>query len=501
MKLNKRIFALPLSLIFIISSFPVNAFAQENDLSATSDLSTAELKLIYDEKNYENKFVPGEIIIGLNKSNNVEVETFEEDVKADVKVEESEELLTVNNEVERDIIVIKLEEDTEEAVLKGIEELKNDPNIAFAEPNYITSITDMAVVTTDTYYTTLYGMEKIGAPSAWNITIGDASVMVGILDTGVDYTHPDLSANVSQTLGYNFVEDNDDPMDYHGRGTHVAGTIGASGNNNLGIIGVCQEVTIVPIKILDDNGYGDNSDMIKGINYAESLGIPILNMSIANYTYSESVKIAFNAYTGLAIISAGNSNYNNDDKPIYPGSYDCDNIITVAATTETDTLSDFSNYGPSTVELGAPGTDIYSTFPGGGYGRLSGTSMATSHVAGSAALILSYDNSLSTAELKEAILEGVDEVSALNGKTVTGGRLNVYNSLKSALNNKVDKAKLKILIELANGLDLSRYRIGVEAFIVALNDANAVADDPFATQDKVDSAYNNLLKAIVAMRY
>ena len=225
MKINKKLFALLISIILMLSSLPVSAFAQgEEGLTETSDLSNAELALIYDEKNYENEYVPGELIVGLNESNEVEIDTLEEDVDANIEIAEVKEIETYGVEPIRDTLVITLEDKSEEAVLDAIEELKSDPSIAYVEPNYKKNF---EAVPNDEYYAALWGMEKINAPSAWDITTGDSSVMVALIDTGVDYTHEDLADNVEESLGYNIADNSTDVMDVYGHGTRVAGVIGA----------------------------------------------------------------------------------------------------------------------------------------------------------------------------------------------------------------------------------------------------------------------------------
>ena len=435
MKINKKLFALLISIILILSSLPVSAFAQgEEGLTETSDLSNAELALIYDEKNYENEYVPGELIIGLNESNEVEIATLEEDIDANIEIAEVEEIETYGVEPVRDTLVITLEDKSEEAVLDAIEELKNNPNIAYVEPNY--ELDTAAAATNDEYYSALWGMEKIDAPSAWDITTGDSSVMVAVIDSGVNYTHEDLVDNVNESLGYDFVDNRTDAMDVNGHGTFVSGIIGASANNGIGVVGVNWDVTIVPIRAFNSNGRGNKVDILSGIYYATSLDVPIINASYGGDTYVQAEKDAIDAYGGLFVTIPGNQALNVETSPKYPGSYDCDNIISVAATDETDSLWEESSYGAVSVDLGAPGVDILSTWSEDDdpntYAYGAGTSFAAPHVAGAAALLLSNYKDLTTAELKEALLESVDKVPDLSGKCVTGGRLNVAKALEYA---------------------------------------------------------------------
>lgn len=451
--MKRKVLVLIIVLALVIPILPLETFALEGSLSSTSDLSSKELALIYDEKNYEGEFVPGEVLIGLNDSSDATEDTLENELEADVSIENAE-LLLKNVDVEQDVYLLTLESETEDAVLDAIEELKYDPNIAYAEPNYKRTINETALQETsaqtrqipnDAYYSDQAGaLTKIEAQSAWSLTTGKATVKVGVLDTGVDYNHPDLKMNLSF-----------DPntassiMDNNGHGTHVSGIIGAIGNNRIGIAGICWSVTIVPIKIMGDDGIGTSEDLVAGIRQATALGLPIINLSLGDYGYSETEKRAFDSYKGLAVVAAGNSGTNLDSIPTYPANYDCDNILVVANTTNNDTLHNdpengySSSYGVKTVDLAAPGTDIWSTIPASlvefiygptqypyniAYAPNTGTSMAAPQVAGAAALLLSKFPKMTTAQLKEAILAGVDKVTSLSGKVSTGGRLNINKS-------------------------------------------------------------------------
>ena len=447
----------------------------EIDLAATSDLQAEELAMIYDEANYKGNFVPGEIIIGFNETNDIissaetsarlasldvlginsRVKKLDKDLmaqnleeifeadKVDLAIDEVEMLLEASD-VGREVCWVSLDEKTEEAVLNAIEALKYDPNIAYVQPNYIYTTMDtetktmadssqIAAEPTDPYYDLQYGMERIQAPYAWNFQTGSASVLVGVLDTGVDYSHEDLAENVSTDLAFDAV-DGEDAMDYQSHGTHVAGIIGAVGNS-IGVTGVCWDVTIVPIRVLNDKAYGTTDQLIAGIKYATAKELPIINMSLGNYEFDTACKSTIEAYPGLVVVAAGNSDFDLDkateSSVTYPASYDTENMLVVGNSTSNDDSSTSSNYGAKTVDLFAPGTEIYSTVLDDSYDYKTGTSMAAPHVAGTAALLLSQDPSLTTAELKEAILSTVDPVDALTNLCSTGGRLNAFSALKS----------------------------------------------------------------------
>ncbi len=322
----------------------------------------------------------------------------------------------------------------------------------------------------DTSFGSLWGLNNTGqsggradadidAPEAWNITTGSSSVVVGVIDTGVDYTHPDLQANiwrnpgevagngvdddgngfVDDLHGYDFANNDATPMDDNGHGTHVAGTIGGRGNNGAGVTGVNWNTSIMALKFLGANGSGSTSNAVRAVNYATMMSnvydvnVRVLNNSWGGGGYSQALSDAIVASNNAGILfvaAAGNETANTDSTPHYPSNYTAANIISVASTDRNDNLSSFSNYGATTVDLAAPGSSIYSTVNGGGYATYSGTSMAAPHVAGVAALAWAYNPNATVAQVKQAILGGVDQVAALGGKVVTGGRLNAYNTLQ-----------------------------------------------------------------------
>jgi serine protease len=234
---------------------------------------------------------------------------------------------------------------------------------------------------------------------------------------------------IDDVHGYNAFDDNGDPMDGQGHGTHCAGTIAGVGNDGQGVVGVSPNASLMAVKIFNDEGSTDAAAIIRGIQYATKMGARITSNSWGGPIPNAGIRQAFAESPALHLVAAGNSGTNNDWFPSFPANYNLDSIISVAATDHNDGLADFSQYGARNVDLGAPGVDILSTVPGGKYDVYSGTSMATPHVAGAATLIASQYPEISNEELRERLLGGVDKVDSLQGKTVTGGRLNVYNSL------------------------------------------------------------------------
>jgi len=328
----------------------------------------------------------------------------------------------------RQILLIELADDSKEYMLAAIEALEQNPLVAYAEPNMI--LTTFANRPNDPFFQSgqLWGMEIIQAPEAWNITTGSRDVLVGVIDTGIDYNHPDLAANVDRSLSRNFI--NAIPNRSHG--TAVAGVIGAVGDNEIGVVGVNWKVSMVCLTVGITDRYISVGAMVSAILYAEEIGIPILNVSIGG-GFSDALYDAIKGYSGLVVASAGNNMTNNDITPTYPASFNLENIISVAASNRHDRRTQ-TNVGRNTVHLAAPGEAIWttsiSTFH---YGTDTGTSFAAPHVAGVAALLLSYNPNLTTQELRDAILNNVDIFPYWEPITITGGRLNAYRALSSVL--------------------------------------------------------------------
>ena len=366
-----------------------------------------------------------------------------------------------------------------------LERLAAEPDVEYAEPNYILYST---AVPNDPLFSSLWGLLNTGVNpvggggasgadidvvSVWDASTGSRTHVVGVIDTGIDYTHPDLAANVwsapstfqvtiggqaitcqAGTHGFNAITRTCDPRDDQYHGTHVAGTIGAVGNNGVGVVGVNWVASMMGLKFLNASGSGTTSDAIAAIEFAiqaraafagsGGADVRVLSNSWGGGGYSSALVNAINAANAsdmLFVAAAGNAASNNDTSPSYPASYSTPNMVAVASSTSADQLSSFSNYGASSVHLAAPGSAIHSTMPNNAYGTLQGTSMATPQVSGAAMLALSMCTA-TTAELRTLLLENVDQVAAFATKTTTGGRLNVSRAVQACRYPRVSSVTL-----------------------------------------------------------
>ncbi|MCP4217354.1 MAG: S8 family serine peptidase [bacterium] len=389
-----------------------------------------------------------------------------------------------------------------------LKQLNKESMVEYAEPDYVVSLD---AVPNDSSFSLLYGMHNSGqtlgtadadidAPEAWEMSTGSNAVVVAVIDTGIDYTHPDLAANmwqnsgetpgdgidndgngfVDDVYGINSITNSGDPMDDHYHGTHCAGTIGGVGNNGTGVAGVCWNVKLMGLKFLSASGSGYSSDAITCIQYAIAKGAHVMSNSWGGGGYSQSLHDAIAAAETAGILfiaAAGNSGSNNDVSPHYPSSYNNANIISVAATDHNDNLASFSCYGVTSVDVAAPGVATFSTKPGNTYGALSGTSMATPHVAGLAALAKAHRPELTWSQIKGSIMASVDVKGSLTGKILTEGRINAYSTL---LNDP------PIAVTFTNPVTGTFVEGTVPVTASLSNDANAV---------KVEFYVDNVLKA------
>ena len=400
--------------------------------------------------------------------------------------------------------------------------------VAYVEPDFLI---EPAAVPNDPSFGSLWGLNNTGqsgglfdadidAVEAWQTTTGSRDVVIAVIDSGIDYTHPDLAANiwtnpgeipgdgidndgngyVDDVHGYDFYDNDGDPMDDNSHGTHVAGTIGAVGDNGRGMTGVNWQVSMMGLRFLGGNGSGSTSGAIGAINYATRMrrdfGVNVVatNNSWGGGGYSTSLRDAIEAGGEAGILfvaAAGNSAGNNDSSPSYPASYDSDAIISVAATDRSSRLAGFSNFGATSVDVAAPGVSIYSTTPNNSYASYSGTSMAAPHVAGVIGLLAAANPDATAAELREAILTTTTPVAGLDGRVATGGLINAEAALAVLGGDAPLRADIvnvspdprydgveSIVIEFSrdvSGFDISDVTLALDGSAVALDAATLEA--------------------------
>lgn len=299
-----------------------------------------------------------------------------------------------------------------------LQHYQSNPNVEYVEPNHEVHA---YFTPNDPRYGEQYAPQLVGAEEAWDVTQGSSDVTVAIVDTGVDYTHPDLEEKVVK--GKDFIDNDDDPMDENMHGTHCAGIAAALTNNGVGIAGMAPEVTILAERVLDANGSGTLDSVAQGITHAADEGADVISLSLGSAQGATTLEEAVNyaASKGSVVVAAAGNE--STSSPSYPAYYEA--AIAVAATDSNDRIASFSNYG-DWVDVAAPGVNILSTVPGGGYQTASGTSMATPLVAGQAALLASQGKSAS--EIRQAIEGTADEISG-TGEYWTHGRINAAKSV------------------------------------------------------------------------
>ncbi len=319
--------------------------------------------------------------------------------------------------------------------------------LLYVEPVYVVHALETP---NDPYYGELYGMERIMGPDAWDDHTGDQEFIVAVIDTGIDYNHPDLVANiwtnpgeipgngqdddgngyVDDVHGYDFSNYDSDPMDGNSHGTHCSGTIGGVGDNGVGVAGVNWRCRLAAVQFLNSGGSGSMEGAIDAVQYCNANNFRVSNNSWGGGGYSQSMFDVINAAGSqdghIFCAAAGNS---GSYGALYPAAYTCPNILSVCATDSNDNLASFSQYHPVEVDLGAPGVDILSSVPGNGYDYFSGTSMATPHVAGGTALVYSLIGGNDYAKVRNIILSTVRPLGSLAGNCATGGILNVDEAI------------------------------------------------------------------------
>jgi len=434
---------------------------------------SSSLAFAKDSKNLDQEFIPGEFIVKLKTGVSLKSIKLSPSINIKKSINESFAVVTAssNKSVENIISV-----------------LESNPLVEYAEPNFIwrivTPIDEGKLNSSvslegnlnspdDPFFNTQWGLSNTGenepkaktsgvagsdinAIRAWAINRGSKRVKIAVIDTGVDYRHIDLrdqmwvnkkelygtkgvdddeNGYVDDIYGHDFSNEDGDPMDGHGHGTHCAGVIGAAHNNQTGIAGVMPEVTIVAIKFLSDSGSGGTDQAIAAIEYAIKAEVDVMSNSWGGGKYSEALKETIMKASNAGIIfvaASGNKSSNTDEEPHYPSSYDLPNVVSVGALTAQNKIASFSNYGANTVDIAAPGKNINSTVQGNKYKVYSGTSMAAPHVAGALGLLISQTGRIPHEEMMDRLIATAEPVKRLRGKVKDySGRLNAYNLLSN----------------------------------------------------------------------
>lgn len=429
----------------------------------------------------EITYVPGKVIVKIvgKQTDTPEARSFWRDDEAgrDAQVEAVRQLVTARHFDDLPFIEAELwDVQGDRSMDEVLRDLNAHPLVEYAQPDIVYPLPEFnpvlledagsgaeqggpalpmsGVIPNDPRFGDMWGMLNTGqsngiagadisATDAWAIGTGSREVVIAILDSGIDYNHPDLNANMwtneSGYYGANFVEGSPtDPIDTNGHGTHVAGTVGAVGNNGVGVAGVMWEVSLMAVKVCGGGGCPQSS-IVNGLNYAVSRGVKISNNSYGSPNPTSSgpppayVNMMENAEEAghMYVAAAGNENNDNDILNVYPANLmkTFENVISVGNSTRLDQRANSSCYGDQTVHFFAPGSSVLSTIPNNGYAFFGGTSMASPHVAGLAGLILSIYPDSDYKQIKDRMMDGADFVPALSGLSITSGRINAFASL------------------------------------------------------------------------
>ncbi len=484
--------ALAVSLLLAVAFSPGRVLAQTGQAD-DADHRTGSNAPTFEAPQNLPRYAPDRVIVGLEKGAG---EAALEDPKDETGAKESFEINGGRVEV------LRLPESSGTSAVEAVEAFSDAPSIAYAERDAV--LVPAATRPNDPSYRNLWGIENTAQFSgsvadadsdileAWTLGKG-AGATVGVIDSGVDVSHPDLKANLWQNPGEiagNGVDDDNNGKvdDVHGwdfaakdatvfdanessHGTHVAGTVAAVANNGVGVAGVAPDAKVASLKFITSAGSGYTSDAAAALDYAVAEGIPISNNSYGcagDGCYSLTLKNAVeraNLKGHLFVASAGNGGTDavgddNDVTPSYPASITSPNVLSVAATGYSDERAPFSNYGATSVDIGAPGRYVYSTVPGG-YGYMSGTSMASPHVSGVAALAKGLSPASDAAAMKKAILDSADPVPSMQGETVSGGRLNATTTLNMLAPGVEDEPELPVAEPVDTALSLNPSAVSV----------------------------------------
>ena len=335
-------------------------------------------------------------------------------------------------------------------------QLMQDPAVELAEPNFLIAHDQLDTTPNDPRFGEQWALKNTGqtgqfgadieASSAWQTTTGRANIIVAVIDSGIDFTHPDLADNEwvnsnpvnDDPHGWDFITDSGEIIDEQGHGTAVAGIVAASGDNHLGVAGVMWHASLMSLRVLDSTGSGDVANAIEAIDYAVSHGAHVINLSWGTPGQSFALKDAISRAIrrGVVVVcSAGNSGQDVDSTPYYPAAFNIPDLIAVAASDGFDQLASWSNWGRKSVSLAAPGVDILTTEKGGGYWNVSGTSAAAPFVSGVAGLLKSAQPWLSVQAINQALNKGARQIVSLNGKVQSGGVLSARGAFDSVRSN------------------------------------------------------------------
>ncbi len=335
-----------------------------------------------------------------------------------------------------------------------LEALMKTPGVVSVEPDFVV---ETQQVVEEAAAAEQWAHRKVESGNAWRVTRGSDSVVVAVIDGGVDIGHPDLAENVFRNSresvngrdddgngyvddvnGWDYVNADSNPRSdssTHFHGSHVAGIIGAVANRSTRLIGHAPDVRILPLKFIDSTGKGNTSHAIRAIDYAIAMGADIINASWSSTNYSSALLAAIKRAQNAGILfvaAAGNDGQNNDSIPHYPANYGLSNIVAVGASNQSDVLSSFSDYGVRSVDIAAPGSSIYSLKNGGAYATMSGTSMATPLVTGIAVLVKAHHPSFEYFKIAQSLFMGVDKFTSMKSKVKYGGRVNARKAIEAS---------------------------------------------------------------------
>lgn len=470
-KISKKTISGLMTVVFIFSIYVYRVQAVvnnplggniKNDKSGTKSRIMSNFKKNKGKKNFKE----GEIIVKIKTSTNNSLSgslngsSVRSSVESTIESVNKKYGVKTKKKINRQLDVVKFD-NKKYSTDEVLQSLNNDPNIEYAEPNYISKLASYP--TTEPYFGKMWGLNNtksqgidINVLNAWKISTGNPKLVVGVIDTGIDYKHEDLKNNiwvnskdipgngidddkdgyVDDYNGWDFVNSNNDSTDDNSHGTHISGTIAAS-SNGVGTVGIAPNVKIMALKVADGQGDLYDSDVISAIEYGTSHGVKLFNCSFSGVDFSQTEYDAFKNSDALFMCAAGNGddygNGMNNDSSVksYPASFDLPNIISVASIGSNGQLSTFSNYGAVSVDIAAPGNDIYSTVPGG-YDYKSGTSMATPQVTGVAALVMSENMNLTPIDIKNCILKGSNRLPQLYNKIATGAIVDAFDAMAEA---------------------------------------------------------------------